>query len=92
MENRHIGILQKAYEFCEKYNLSHDQNEPKDIMKNALSRLTLRNNLNKITEESGNHYVNVSVYYMDTFMVKGKFTPEQLTDLSNMGSVIKFES
>lgn len=93
MENsRHIGILQKAYEFCDKYNLSHDIPSVCITMKNALRTLGVQNKIDSMTSDEDKHYVNVTIYCMGEYMTKGLFTPEQLLDLANMGSDIKFES
>lgn len=90
---RHIGLLQKVYSFCEKYRLSHDVADVRLIMLNGLRTLALENKMLSITEpDTNNHYVNVTVYYMGEFMTHGPFTPEQLNDLSNLGTEIKFES
>ena len=90
---RHIGLLQQVYKFCEKYHLSCDIPDIKHILHNGLRTMVLNNKMLSISEpDKNNHYVNVSVYCLDEFMVKGPFSPEQLKDLSELGTDIKFES
>lgn len=92
---RHLGLLQKVYEFCEKYRLSHDVADTRLIMHNGLRTMALENRMDSITnkeEAAEKHYVEVSVYYMNEFMTTGPFTPEQLNDLANIGTEIKFAS
>lgn len=90
---RHIGLLQQVYKFCEKYRLSRDVPDVKLILLNGLRTMALKNRMLSITEpDKNNHHVNVAVYYMNEFMTKGPFTPDQLKDISELGPDIKFKS
>lgn len=92
---RHLGLLQKVYEFCDKYHLSHDIADTRLIMHNGLRIMALDNKIDSITnKEKANekHYIEVSIYYMNEFMTSGPFTPEQLKDLGDIGTEIKFRT
>lgn len=87
---RHLGILQKIYVFCDKYNLSHDFANAKLIMLNGIRSLCLKNRLEQRVEDDG-QLIKVSVYFLGEFMCTGLLTPEQIKDLSDIGSEIKFK-
>lgn len=86
---RHLGILQKVYIFCDKYNLSHDCANAKLIMLNGIRTLCLKNRLEQRVEDDG-QLIKVSVYFLGEFMCTGLLTPAQIKDLSDIGSEIKF--
>lgn len=87
---RHLGILQKVYIFCDKYNLSHDFADAKLIMLNGIRSLCLKNKLEQRVEDDG-QFIKVSVYFLGEFMCNGLLTPTQIKDLSDIGSEIKFK-
>lgn len=87
---RHLGILQKIYIFCDKYNLSHDFADAKLIMLNGIRSLCLKNKLEQRVEDDG-QFIKVSVYFLGEFMCNGLLTPTQIKDLSDIGSEIKFK-
>ena len=94
---RRIGILQKVYAFCDKYEMSHDKADPFFIMQNGLMKLVMKNKLDEMIKgeicpnEEPVHYVDTSVYFLGEYVVSGPFTPKQLEDLAEIGSAVSFK-
>lgn len=91
--SRHIGLLQNVYSFCKKYNISHDFPNVCHILSNGLRQMAFENKMLSISEPDVNrHLVDVTICCLGKFIAKGPYTPEQLTDIANIGTEIKFES
>lgn len=89
---RHLGLLQKIYIFCNKYHISHDFADAEMILRNGLAHMALTNKIDSITDEGKDkQYVNVSIYFLGQHMSTGPFTPNQIKDIADIGSEIKFK-
>lgn len=86
--SRQLGLLQRVYNFCDKHHLSRDLNDPKELMSRSLKNMALRNYLSG----SEGNMINVKITFLGEHIVTGKFTPDEIKDISDIGSEIKFIS
>ena len=87
-----IGIISKIFKFCDKWNLSKHVGEPVDMIKDAITTIVLRNEFKRVGENAEQEsYVKVKVTYNKEILCIGYFTPEQISDISELYPNIDFE-
>jgi hypothetical protein len=92
IENRQMALRQQINSFCAKYKYNADDHDIRAVLGRALREMSLSNFMDARTKDDG-HYVRVTVKFLGELIVHdGWFTPEQLKDLADIGSEIKFES
>lgn len=90
--NHRIGLISKIFQFCDKWNLSKRPGEPIDMIKEALTTMVLRNEFKRVGENLENvTYVKVKILNNDEVLCIGYFTPEQLSDISELHPYIDIE-
>lgn len=85
--SRQLGLLQRVYNFCDKQHISTDLNDPKELVSRSLKNMALRNYLN-----GSDNMIKVKITFLGEDIVTGRFTPDEIKDISDIGSEIKFIS
>lgn len=85
-----MALIQNVQSFCRKYKQSCDTAEVYLLMRRALESISVHNFYEHMINKDLN-FVKANITFLGKpIMRNGLFTPEQIKDLNDIGSEIKF--